>query len=47
MPRFNVFSRNANKVDLKFFPAHEEIYRLEKIEQAIRREIRLKEFKEI
>ena len=45
MPRFNAFSRNASKTNLNFFPAHEGIYKLEKIEQAFRREIRLKEFK--
>ena len=47
MPRFNAFSRNASKTNLNFFPAHEGIYKLEKIEQAFRREIRLKEFKEM
>ena len=47
MPRFNAFSRNANKIDLNFFPTHEEIYRLQKIKQAFRREMKLKEFKEI
>ena len=47
MPRFNAFSRNASKTNLSFFPAHEGIYKLEKIEQGFRREIRLKEFKEM
>ena len=47
MPRLNVFSKNTNAINLKFFPAHKGIYKLEKIEHTFRREIRLKEFKEI
>ena len=47
MPRLNVFSRNTNAINLKIFPAHKGIHKLEKIEHTFRREIRLKEFKEI
>ena len=40
MPRFNAFSRNVNAMNLKFFPTHGGIYKLEKIQQAFWREIK-------
>ena len=36
----NVFSKNANDINLKFFPIHGRIYKLEKIQQAFWREIK-------
>ena len=40
MHRFNAFSRNVNSMNLKMFPAHGRIYKLEKIQQAFWREIK-------
>ena len=40
MPRFNALSRNVNTINLKIFPTHGRIYKLEKIQQAFWREIK-------
>ena len=39
MPRFNAFYRNVNTINLKIFPTHGGIYKLEKLQQAFWREI--------
>ena len=36
----NVFSKNANDINLKFIPIHGRLYKLEKIQQAFWREIK-------
>ena len=41
MPRFNVFFRNVNTINLKMFPTRGGIYKLEKTQQAFWREIKL------
>ena len=40
MHRFNPFYTNVNTIDLKNFPTHGGVYKLEKIQQAFWREIK-------
>ena len=40
MPRFNAFSRNVNTINLTFLLPHCGIYKLEKIQTAVWREIK-------
>ena len=45
MPIFNAFSRNGNTINLKCFPIHGGIYKLEKIQQGFWRDNSLRSLK--